>query len=179
MCASKSVLTTARNLLSHDGPPPTPCTAADPLPIVPPPTRLTPSLLPRHYALIPLPPHPTLQQQTDASQTPGAHDPTHAQRSLQRLSLSDPLHVPTPVLPDAPRTVALNPTISQPRPQPGSPQVSFGRENVRLSTSRRLSATNQPSTASAVRPADHNNIDNSHNINNTTNSTHANTGNIF
>ncbi len=112
-----------------------------------------------------MPPRPTLQQQTDASQTlwaPGAHDPTHAQRSLQRLSLSDHLHVPTPVLPDAPRTVALNPIISQPRPQPASPQVSTGRENVRLNTFRRLQATNQPSTAY---------IDNSHNINNTTNST--------
>ena len=36
-------LTTARNLLSHDGPPPTPCTVNDPLPIVPPTARLTPT----------------------------------------------------------------------------------------------------------------------------------------
>ena len=108
-------LTTARNLLSHDGPPPTPCTVDDPLPIVPPPARLTPSLLPRHYALTPLPPRPTLHLLADDFRTPWAavdDAPTPAQRPLPRLLPRDHLHVPPPILTGGPRTVALNPTAS-------------------------------------------------------------------
>ena len=110
---------------------------------------------------------------TQSSWDPVDCAPTHPQHPLPRIPPRDHLNVPTPVLTDAPRRVVLRPTGYQPRLQPTSPQVPTGGESIRLSTSRRLPATNQPSTVSANRPAgrnhNNNNRHNNYNNNNTTN----------